>query len=185
MVTYTTITIGSTPVSVYADVGEADAYLEGAFHASNWLTATTLQKQQALITATRLLDRQRWKGSKEDEAQDLEWPRTGTGVSWVEDDTIPEKVEQAGIELALALIDGSTVQGDANTAQKIQSLKAGSVALTYFRGAEGEPKRFPQIVHELLVDLLQNYNLTSLTGVATGTDGETVTGSDFGYSDGM
>lgn len=178
------ILIDSQPYSVYADVGDADLYLAASSHAANWVSATTLVKQQALITATRILDRQAWKGTKTVSSQDLEWPRTGTGVTGVEDSVVPGDIIDASIEMALALVDGSELQTDSNTAQKLQVIRAGSVSLTYFRGAEGSARRFPTIIHELVRKYLSG-STPAVQGVVSGADGVSVTSDDKGFSRGI
>lgn len=156
------VDISGNEYTVYADVDAADEYLAASTHAANWTAATDDEKAQALVTATRLLDRQRWKDEYDTFEERVE----------------VEKIVWASIELALALLDGTAVQTDANTSQKIESLRAGSVAISYFRGAEGSVKRFPLIVHELIRDYLIGSSL-ALSGVATGVDGETITDQDF------
>lgn len=178
-----TVTIDSVAFAAYADEDDADEYLLASFHASNWTSATELQKQMALVTATRLLDRQDWLGDKTSSSQTLEWPRTNTGVTGVTNTVIPEDIVNACIELALSLVDGSEVQSEQNIAQKIQSLRAGSVGITYFRGAEGSPLRFPLIVHELVGKYLAGAT-RSLTGLASGVDSGDgdATNLDFGVN---
>ena len=44
--------------------------------------------------------------------QVLQWPRTGTGVDGVDDTMVPTDFVNGSIELALSLVDGSTVQTD-------------------------------------------------------------------------
>lgn len=144
----TTITIGSTVYDVYADIAYADTYLAASIHATSWASAVTLKKQQALITSTRTLDRQKWQGEKTDEGQPLAFPRTG--ISDLETDETPDELKQASVELALALVDGSAVQNDQSTANTVQSAGAGSARVSFFRGAEGAALRFPLIVQELI-----------------------------------
>lgn len=178
----TSILLRSNIYDVYVDLNYADEYLEAASHATTWQDETDNDvKARAIITASRLLDRQVWKGTKTSDIQALAWPRTGTGIDGVEDDVIPTALEQACCELSLALLDGSDVQSAQNQSQKIQSLKAGSVALTYFRGAEGTPTRFPQIVQELLRDYLSGPSSSLYNSSSTGISDETVV-SDLGYS---
>lgn len=179
------VSLDSGDYSVYADVDAADEYLGATTHATTWQALTDDDvKGQALVTATRLLDRQRWRGKKTDPAQPLAWPRTDTGVAGVVDDEIPQDITSASIELASALIDGSDVQNVQNTSQKIQALRAGSVSITYFRGAEGQPIRFPMIVWELLRDYLASSLRVGLTE-STGTSKETQSEEDFGFSHGL
>lgn len=184
--TYPTVNLGDD-YTVYANQETADAYLEAAQHAATWRASTTTDddKARALVTATRLLDRQRWKGDKTDSSQAHAWPRSNTGVTGVVDNQIPEAVTNACIELALALLDGSDVQSEQTTEQKLQSIRAGSVSLTYFRGAEGPPRRFPLIVHELLRDYLAGAGVDTLGMKVTGASAESRTGQDFGIVRGL
>lgn len=179
------VVIGSISYPVYADVEAANNYFAAASHAAAWVAATVDQKGQALVTSTRTLDRQRWLGDKTDPDQDLAWPRTNTGVDGVEDDEVPANIITASMEMALSILNGEGVQTDQNVSQKIQSLKAGSVSITYFRGAEGQPLRFPLIVHELIRDYLAATGRLGLSGIATGVDGASVTNEDFGYTRGL
>lgn len=149
-----TVTIGTVDYTTYADVVEADEYAAAAIHATAWRAADETTKEMALVTSTRLLDRQAWVGEKTDADQELEWPRSNTGVEGIEDDVVPQQVVDASIEIAIALVDGSQMQTQQSTANNIQSLRAGSVGITYFQGAEGSPLRFPLIVDELLRGLL-------------------------------
>lgn len=184
-----TVDIGAEEFTVYSleddALDEADIYFTGSLHADTWRSATDDEKARALVTASRLLDRQTWVGDVAVAGQALAWPRSGTGITGVEDDAIPTKVVHAAFELALALLDGSAVQTEGNTSQKIESLRAGSVQITYFRGAEGGPNRFPQITHELLFGFLAG-STSALAGIlVSGVDGESVTGKAYGYTRGF
>ena len=169
------VVISGNTYDAYRSLAEHEVYLEAQ------ITATTFQgstdddaKGRAIITATRFLDRQEWQGSKADQYQDHEFPRTGLTYadgSEVPSDAVPIEVLDAESELAAVLMDGTDIQGVANpTAQTIQSLRAGSAAITYFRGEE-LITRFPLIVHELLGRWLLGAG-SGLVAVATGTDGE-------------
>ena len=165
-----TVDIGAETYSAYADADDADAYLAASIHAgTTWSGASTTTKAQALVTATRILDRQKWLAAYDTQAERF----------------AVQAVLDASCEMALALVDGSDFQTEQTTAQKLQSIKAGSVALTYFRGAEGRPHRFPTIVNELLRDYLAGGGDTTLMPVATGTGGTSSTEDDFGHTEGI
>lgn len=175
---------------VYAGVDTADEYLDGAFHADNWRALDDDSKGRALITSTRTLDRQIWLGEKSNPAQALDWPRTNTGVAGVVDDQIPQDIIDASIELALSLTQGSNVQNVQSTDSNISSLRAGSAAITYFRGGGngGQPTRFPQIVWELVRPYVTGAGKgakVAAPATAFGTDKETVTNKDFGFTRGL
>lgn len=161
------IIIDSQPFDSYRTVTQADGYLAAALHALNWSSASAMTKAQALVTATRLLDRQRW-------ASDYDAQTERFAV---------QSILNACCEIALALVDGSDIQSEQSTAQKLQSIRAGSVSLTYFRGAEGTPTRFPVIINELLRDYLVGGATLVVSGQATGVGGTSSTDDDFGHSD--
>lgn len=163
------VDVGSETHTTYADVDAADEYLSGSLHAgTTWDDASEANKGKALVTATRILDRQRWKSGYETFAARL----AVTGIV------------NASIEMALALLDGADFQSEQSTAQKLTSIRAGSVSLTYALGTEGPPHRFPLIVHELLRDYLAGADLT-IAPVATGVSGTSVTGDRFGHTSGF
>lgn len=160
------VDIGPDTYFVYADVDEADAYLAAAVHAgTTWTGASVATRSQALVTATRILDRQRWVDAYDTQAEREDVPA----------------IQDACSEMALALLQGSDLQTEQTTGQKLQSISAGSVSLTYFRGADGRPHRFPTIVWELLRDYLGGADL-AVYGTASGTDGVSSTADDFGFT---
>lgn len=146
-----TVSISGTDYYVYADIAMADEYLAADPNTTNWdAAADDPAKAQWLVQATRILDRQRWPGTKYEAEQELAWPRTGTGISGVEEDITPLAIRHAAIELALALSNGYDAANNQTTDANIKSLKAGSVAIEYFLGAGGTPLRFPLPVWELI-----------------------------------
>lgn len=187
------IDINGQAYESYATLEEADTYFAAAIHAANWSAASTATKQQALITATRMFDRTCWLGDPTDTgSQALAWPRTG--ISDVDSLTIPENVINGFYELALSLVDGSTVQTNSTPgAQDKQIIKAGSVMIQYFRGAESlnaQQDRFPLPVMEYIGSYLCGADF-QLVGVATGSSSGTdnndtsVTGDNYGYNEGI
>lgn len=159
MAVVSTITIGSVVHSVYAltadPVQDADDHL-GAQIGSTWSTATTLQKQQALVSAVRFIDRAvNWTGAKSVSSQPLEWPRDGAscdGVA-VTDGTIPDAFAAATFEMAQILFDDATVQASSGSGSNVKRVKAGSAEVEFFTPTSGDPNletRFPQIVNDLI-----------------------------------
>lgn len=145
-----TITINSSDYETYADVATADEYLAGDFGATRWQAeADDDSKGRALVTATRILDRMCWLGDKAVAAQLLAWPRTGTGLSDIDDDEIPQDVIDASVVLAKLIHAGSTVDSTPSTASNIKRQQAGSVSIEYFRPGES-PTRLPIAVHEMI-----------------------------------
>ena len=182
-----TVNVDGVDYEVYEDLDAIDEYLAAAVHGASWRALDDDdEKGRYAVTASRFLDRQLWKGTATGlSGQTLAWPRSGTGITGVEDDVIPDPVLFAYYELCLALVDGSGVQNEQNTSQKTQSLSAGSVSITYFRGAEGEPLRYPLIVQELLNPYLAGTGTSVAGAITTGTDGCSVTDNDFGFNSGF
>ena len=171
-----TITIGAATYDAYRSLEDHEEYLDAQITATTWhASEDDDQKGRAIISATRFIDRQAWQGEKSDPYQAHQFPRTGLTYadgSAVPSDAVPTEVLDAESELAAMLIDGTDVQNVSSPDEKmIQSLKAGSAAISYFRGDAGLGQRFPQIVHELLGRWLAGAG-AGLVGIATGTDGE-------------
>lgn len=178
------VDVGTETYTVYADEDDVSAYLSASLQATAWRAASAEEQGMARVTVTRLLNRLRWKGTKTDPDQELAWPRTGTGIEGVEDNVIPLNILYAAYELESEMLAGSTVLVDQNTSQKIASLSAGSVSISYFRGAEGVALRFSLIVEELLWGYLEGSSGLNRPTV-TGTDGCSVTNNDFGVNSGV
>lgn len=135
----------------YVTVAEADTYFTNAIHAASWIAASTGLKEQGLATATRMLERQQWVGTRTSPSQTLDWPRTGVTdpegnpVSSV---VVPQFIKDAECELALALIQDPSIQTTSDTSSNTKRLKAGSAEIEYFRPTSGA--RFPTIIMELI-----------------------------------
>jgi hypothetical protein len=192
----TVVAIDSTLYDVYASVGDADMYLAGMLSATAWAAATETQKAQALITATRTMDRQCWVGEKTmTSGQALQWPRTDTGIDGVEDNVVPTDIVDGCIELANLLMAGSNVQSTTTpNGQGLQIIKAGSVSLTYFRpGLENyydQNARFPIPVQELVGKYMCGATAAVIgqafgAGVTTDRKTQSVTNDEFDYNDGI
>lgn len=171
--TYNTVTLSGTDYEVYADLATIDSYM--AAEASAYGTAWRAQidsdaKARDAITATRLLDRQKWPGTKSDEFQDLEFPRDNMNSDCAVDGVIPQRLIDAACVLAAMIEQGVDVTGSASIQTEIKRQKAGSVEIEYFRPFD-DVARFPLAVQELLACLIAGIN-SGINGVYTsGTDG--------------
>jgi len=152
--TYPAVSIGSAPYDVYADVEDADGYIDASMSsaADTWRDSTLTDattKARALVSATRWLDSVNWTGEKADASQELAWPRTG--ITGVASDELPPQLVSACAELAMALADNSDARAELSD-PGTKSLKAGSVAIDYFR-PEGNTQvqtPFPAVVMALI-----------------------------------
>ena len=146
-----TETLGGVVYDVYSDVATADEYLAADFTATTWRAETDDdQKRRALITATRLLDRQCWPGEMEDEEQGTAWPRTG--VPGFEDGDVPQQIVDANSLLAKYIHEGMAIELNVSTANNVRRIKAGSVEQEYFFPLTNGT-RLPLPVQELLAGL--------------------------------
>lgn len=150
-----TVSIGSDDYTSYADLDTADTYLAASVTVQGWSTATDDTKGKGLVSATRLLDRQLW----------------ATGYTTFDERLAIPAIVNACCELAGMFIDGSTDPlTSSTTVQTTQSLKAGSVAITYFRIDPNLAARFPTIIQELVGPYLAGNANTVATAYIGGTD---------------
>lgn len=102
-------------MTAYATITEAQVYMDGVIYADAWDSATTVERTKALLNATRLIDRLNFLGVKNDENQDLQFPR-------YDDATVPTDVMYACAAIANALLDGVDPEIEF---QNLQLLQAG------------------------------------------------------------
>lgn len=170
------VTIGSSDYIVYSSLTDADAYFNASVQFDEWDAFTEDQKRRGLVSATRLIDRQRWQGEKTEQGsptQDLEFPRddltdcSGDPVS--SDDSLDLAVEASQL-LAFDLLDGQELETSATTEDLTKRLKAGSVEIENFRADANAATRFPTDVMELLGCFLSG-GAAIAGSISTGTDG--------------
>lgn len=126
----TTVTINGNTYDVYVSVAQVDEYANGSLTADAWQALVADDKARVLVSVTRWIDSQCWKGEKVDSLQPLAWPRTIGDIATIElAATRLSVLLAANPELAdqsMGLITASSDGG-------IKRLKAGSVELEYFR----------------------------------------------------
>lgn len=148
----------------YVTNAEATAYLANAVNGQGWANLTSAAQDRALITATRMLDRAIWQGTKTVSTQTLAWPRTdvtcrGTAVA---SDAVPDDIKTGQIELANLLSIRPTVETNPTGAQNtgLRRIQAGTVQLELFARNDNTDiaslRRFPTVVFELVGCLLQS-----------------------------
>lgn len=99
LLTQTVIVSNASTVPMYGSVERADNYFSQMLEGQRWMHTDHLRKQQALISATRRIDKLNFIGAKAESTQSLQFPR-GT------DTTVPAAIEQACFELAQELLKG-------------------------------------------------------------------------------
>lgn len=132
-----TISIQSNDFDSYISLTDADVYMLGRIGSSDWATASQLVRQQALVSATRWV--QRVLGALV-EAADIPDPA---------DDPAPLQLQHATVEAANALVVDSTLQDkSAATSSNIKAVQAGSARVEKFRPESGTA--LPTIAQALL-----------------------------------
>lgn len=175
-------TVGGATSNSYVTAADADAYFDGRAFASAWTSATTGQKEQALVYATTLLDRERWLGAKGSTftlalTQALAWPRRwattleadagpeiiseyfiDTALGYYSELTIPPPIVRATCELALEILRaGTTDPFTLDRTRNVKRKKIDVIDTEYF--APGQRARglglFPAVV-ALIAPLLRS-----------------------------
>lgn len=155
------LTVFAEGIAAYASVDEADALAEYRVSGAAFLALSETQKEQALVTATRDLDSigEDFIGEKTDASQVTEWPRTGTDYA---SDVIPDKLVEATIEAAIALVPlfaaGATADPLNTAVSNIKRREVGPVKIEYFdrtpTHAATAIERLPAVVQRLIASLI-------------------------------
>lgn len=169
------VSIGSgLDFTVYADVDTANDFLAGQFDATAWRATDETSKARALVSATRYIDAQQWLGEKTDEAQELDFPRTGLTYrdgTEVPSDAVPQEVTDSCCLLAASIVDGTAAGNAATVAAGTRRLKAGSAEIEYFRPIVGAGTPvFPRYVMLLIGQWLSGSSPTYAGSDASGVD---------------
>ena len=124
-------TVGGTSANSFVTLTEAQTYLDGRLNESSWESATTDNKNRALVEAARELSARSWRGMQTTDTQALAWPREwvvnpdSPTYSYFDTDIIPQRVKNAQIELALEFIKAGTT--DVATQDPLQNIKQETV----------------------------------------------------------
>ena len=146
----------------YLSVADAKQYLTNIGKSSlSFFSLTDDVLEKFLVAAGQYLDNEyQFLDNKKKENQGLEFPRG-------EQDSVPEKVKQAIVELALIISDGSIYsEVDENTTliteQAVGPIVTKFAEATKF-GLKKESKSRLEFVRDLLKDYIDNYNYDSPT----------------------
>lgn len=136
--------MAETTISSYVTVEEATTYFDSRLYAEAWDGSSAADKRKAINTlnmATKIIDRQLFKGRKADPDQELAFPR-------YPDAEVPQAVKDACCEEALALLERGNNQRRKLQAEGVTSITIGSLSETYAPGAG--KKLLSQEARELL-----------------------------------
>ena len=143
-------TVGGANANSYLTLAAAQTIVDGFVEDADvtaWASATTDQKNRALVTATQRLDRERYLGARATDTQALQWPRTGVRkpdtyintytvgfpfritTDYYTDTEIPTQIQYAQVVLAVYLNnnkDGMALSG----LEDYKSVSIGSLSVT-------------------------------------------------------
>lgn len=158
----------------YISRADATTYFADSLRSASWVALSDSTKDQGLVTATRMLDRQVWMGEKTVSAQLLQWPRTGVTDAYgdaVDSATVPQAIKDACCELALSLALNPSGETNANAGSNIKRVSAAKgTDIEFFRPTTAG--RFPTIIQELIKPFLGSIDsAASLGGEVTGNCG--------------
>jgi hypothetical protein len=144
-------------VNSNATVTEADTYFENRLDVAAWSAVADTTKEQALCTATFMLDELDWIGVATDPAQSLAHPRKdgeyfdpkfGILVPFIST-VVDQRVMKATYELALHLLNN---EGLLDNTGLIKDLELSGLKLSVIRPAD----KIPMVVKTLIKPLLRN-----------------------------
>lgn len=145
-------------VNTYATEEEANEYLAIRFGTELWVAADTVDKEAALSTATRLLDRKTYVGNAVSSIQELAWPRVNAtywdsrlGLDSDASGIIPKQIVRATCEIALNIINNPDVLSGTNN--NFEKIKIGPIEITD-SGTIMTPAAVPTVAEDMIKDLL-------------------------------
>jgi len=120
----------------YVEITDASTYFETRIDSANWDTAADATREDALVTATQIIDNNPWIGSAVSPSQALAWPRKnalyydnrlGQQITFSNVE-IPSLVKIAVYEQALHLLNNEDLL--AQTIQTYESISIGNISLS-------------------------------------------------------
>ena len=142
---------GETTSTSYVSEAVADDYFEiDRVFTATWTALTSTEKEYRLAWATRILDQKvKWNGTKTDETNALEWPRTSVydrnGVG-IDSDEMPEQLIEATCEFAKYLNSEDPISGAG--IDFISEIVLDVLEIKYQEGTS--QSSFPNVINSLL-----------------------------------
>jgi len=165
----------------FVSILESDEYFENRLNSENWF-ANDGAVEQALVTATGILDDMDWGGTATPTASyPLSWPRDITyydnksgyytdledNRSTTSEGTIPGDIKKATFELALHLLNNmKTQESNASGENKVKDLTVGAVRLIFdLNSGVKNFKELPDSIINLCNKYLNEMSTTQSRGV--------------------
>lgn len=167
-------TVNGANANSYGLLAEALAYFAERLGGAIFIDADLEVQKAGLITGTRRIDQELYRGARATSTQALQWGRNGTYSAGhaIPSDIIPAFVKFASFEQGLAFIKAAGVDGAkdpmaATGTEGLKSLDVGNVALV-FRDAERAQDDPSRTLAPAAYRLLRAYLLTETLGSAPG-----------------
>ena len=148
------VTPGAAAANSYCDLPTADQYhLDRPAHDTVWVDAVYPGKIQAILWATKLLDRLvPWTGQPVNYTQALLWPRFGMyyrNGDYIPSDVIPVDLQHATAEFARQLLAEDLAETGEAARLGLSSVSLGAGVSLTFKGT-ASARVIPDIVYSLL-----------------------------------
>jgi hypothetical protein len=144
----------------YVSNAAADIYFSNRLNSAKWTDADEATQDQALVTSTSIIEREKFRGARTSDTQDLEFPRTGLTDRYntpVDDASIPNEVKLSTYELAIEILSNGAIQTKGNVASNKKRLITGEVEIEYF--GNNDPRgsaTLPSVVYQYLKYFIDN-----------------------------
>lgn len=149
-------TAGGASSNSYVTLAEAITYFGDRLQDDLWNNAGSGDRTAALLWAARILDtRVSWNGNKTATTQAMAWPRANVvdieqpdswSTSYLDDATIPQFLQDAQCEVALALLGSDTTLDPDSIG--LASLAVGSLNIQF--DASRKPAVLPRAARDLI-----------------------------------
>jgi len=165
----TIVTTACDESNSYCTLAEVNTYMEGVpWFDSTWDALSDAVKNSWLVFAARAIDRLKLKGSKYDNDQSMEFPRTVTD-DYTDEGYVPQKVKDAQCEMIIWLYNHVSID-DGSPEREIDSVALGRGALEVVFSKFVSNNRdlaggYPETVKSLLVHwVISSSNFTIRRG---------------------
>lgn len=143
-----------TTENSYVTLDEANAYFADSSNAAEWQALSNDGKEDALVSSTRVLDKESWVGVAVSTSQSLAFPRSGSyydpkygQVVYFDEEDTPSRVKEATFEMALHLLKNPD---SLNSASTVKELKVGSIELKGLSTLQTVPSTASKLIRPVL-----------------------------------
>lgn len=143
----------------------ADAWIDA--YKTEWTAASANSRAQAVVSATRAMDAQfTWRGTQlRPGAQALGWPRY-VACSNIPSNAVPVPVQQATMEMALALLQRNRTSDTSSGSRAVASIGLGNGALEMKFASDPQAGPVSSVIPPNVSALLRDYGNAAGTGMA-------------------